>query len=181
MVLKIRKEVMLAASWLIAGLLGAAEPAVRTPAPEPAQWRGIVPGSAICIAPIRNMSGRSLAMPGLEHELAAQLEGSGYRAGKLGEVGTCDATVYSEIVSLSGRARVRAELEFRLVLAGEQAPRLSTTVTGRSPKRARQPGFGRTAAEQDAILAALARQSHQILAAQQAGMELYAGAAWRPQ
>ncbi|HLY16115.1 MAG TPA: hypothetical protein VKR61_02770 [Bryobacteraceae bacterium] len=136
------------------------------------------------------MSGRAIGMTGIEDQLAAQLNGIGYRAGKPGELGSCDAVVHTEIVHLAGNARMRVEVEFRLVLAGEQAPRLSATAGGKSSKPARRRPFvgsfvparpDSSTAEREAILSALAEQSRKIQAAQRDGMALYVGAGSQPE
>jgi hypothetical protein len=199
MVSKRSRAMMLAASCLALGgpssgadsSLRAAESSILVrPAQDPVESRRIAPGSTICVQSFQNMSGRSISMGGIEDQLAARLNDFGYRAGRPGELGSCDATVHTEIVQLTGRARMRAELDFRVVLAGEQAPRLSATVRGKSPKLTRRhpftkslvpAGLEKSAAEREAILSALAQQSRRIQVAQHDGMALYAGAAGQPE
>jgi hypothetical protein len=120
---------------------------------------------------VQNLSEQAFGMNGFDDELVARIREIGYRAGNPGKLGTCDATAHTEIVHMGGRNRIRAEVEFRLVLAGEEAPRLSTTAAGKSPK----PPKSRDAARREAILAASAEQAHRIHMAQRDGMAFYAG------
>jgi hypothetical protein len=130
----------------------------------------LAPGASICVTPVQNLSEQAFGMNGYDDELVARMREIGYRAGTPGKLPTCDATAYTEIVHVGGRNRIRAEVEFRLVLAGEQAPRLSTTAAGKSPK----PPKSRDAARREAILAAFTEQARKIHMAQRDGMALYA-------
>lgn len=127
------------------------------------ELRSIPEGGTICVNPVQNLGESRVDMTGIDEELVAQVAKTGYRAGKLGELETCDATAYTEIVHIGGRKRVNADVEFRIVLAGEQIPRLVSTVNGK-----------KSAAAREAIVEAFAQQARKIQAAQREGMAPYA-------
>jgi hypothetical protein len=139
----------------------------------------------ICIENIQNLSHRPVNMTGIGDELAVQLQKVGFQARSISNPTDqhCDATVNAEIVEISGRGRKTARLDFRLTLAGEQPPRISTSVEGKSHDNsaqritsnfksmsllASQPAD--TSSEREAIIAALAEQAHQIDAAYKRGL-----------
>lgn len=142
-------------------------------------WRRIPAGGTVCVNPIKNLSQKAVDMNGADEELAFQIGQAGYRAGKLGSLETCDATVYTEIVSTGGRKRTGVELEFRVLLADEQVPRLCSTASGKSGNLAAVSNAffevkqERTTLERQALSAALAAQARKIQAAQRDGMAPY--------
>jgi hypothetical protein len=170
------------AGFFIAAAVRAATPEIALALPN-APLRKIAPGGAICVNPVQNLSEQALGMNGIDDELVAQIGETGYHAGKLGKLEICDATAYTEIVHIGGRNRMSAEVEFRLVFAGEQVPRLSTAATGKSLKplksHAAMASFvakgDHDVARREAILAAFAEQVHKIQMAQRDGMALYTG------
>jgi hypothetical protein len=176
-----QRNVILAAFFIAAGVRGAAAEVALVLPDSP--LRKIAPGGAICVNPVQNLSQQTIGMNGIDNELVVRIGETGYRAGKPGQLETCDATAYTEIVRIGGRSRMSAEVEFRLVLAGEQVPRLSTTAAGKSPKPPRSPTMtvsfvakgDRDAVRREAILAAFAEQAHKIQIAQRDGMPLYTG------
>ena len=145
------------------------------------RFRKIPTGGTVCIHTVQNLSGRTLDMRDVDDELAAQISQTGYRAGKQGTVETCDATVYTEIVRVEGYKRINAEVEFRVLLADEQVPRLCTRAQGRVRPLASfinslvpiQKNSAIT--QREAIVAAFTDQALKIEAAQAGGMELYPG------
>lgn len=145
------------------------------------RFRKIPPGSSVCIRTVQNLSGKTLDMRGVDDELAAQISQTGFRAGKLGAIETCDVTVYTEIVRVKGSKRVNVEVEFRVLLADERVPRLCTRAKGRvrplaSFANSLVPVQKNNAnAEREAIVAAFTEQALIIEAAQAGGMELYSG------
>jgi hypothetical protein len=157
---------------------------IETPArPGVERFRKIPPGGRVCVNPVQNLSGKTLDMSGIDDALAAQIREIGFKAGSPGTLGICDATVYTEIVHIRGRRRVHIEIEFRLVLSGEQVPRLCSRATGKRiiplAKFANSLipiQHDRDIGEREALLASFTEQALQIEAAQTDGMELYAGA-----
>jgi hypothetical protein len=146
---------------------------------EASGWRRVPAGGAICINPVQNLSQKLVDMTGVDQELAFEIAQTGYRAGKLGTLETCDAVVYTEIVSVRGRKSKSVELEFRVLLANEQVPRLCSTASGKSGNLAAVSNAffevkpEQVAVERQAISAALAAQARKIQAAQRAGMAPY--------
>jgi hypothetical protein len=140
------------------------EPVRRGPPPQ--DLRSIPAGGTICVNPVQNLGERSVDMSRMDEELVAQVSKTGYRAGKLGEMETCDATAYTEIVHVGGHKRISVEVEFRILLSGEQIPRLVSTASGK-----------KAAAARDAIVEAFAQQARKIQAAQREGMVPYASVA----
>jgi hypothetical protein len=121
-------------------------------------------GAAICVNRPLNLAGMEMEATKAGEELAERIRAAGFASGLLGTVGHCDAVVFTEITGL-GRRRV--ELDFRIVLADEQVPRLCSSARGKSAK---------LAPWHDAILDAFADEARQIRNAQQKGMAVYAGA-----
>jgi hypothetical protein len=137
--------------------------------------RKIDVGAIICVTPVLNLTGREILMGRIDETLIAEIIKVGYQAAKLGALETCDARAYTELVQIERRNRTKVEIEFRLVLAGEQVPRLCTTAIGRSAKRPKSvANHARVAAEREAIESAFASQAQKIQSAQRDGMALYA-------
>jgi hypothetical protein len=126
--------------------------------------RSLSPGSAVCVNPPLNLTGREIDTSLAARELARQIREAGFPSAPLGMLASCDATVYTEVVSVAGRNRKNVELEFRIILLGEQIPRLCSSVHSRS------------ASWQDALVEAFAGEARQIRDAQQKGMAIYPGA-----
>jgi hypothetical protein len=126
--------------------------------------RRLPPGSAVCVNPVLNLARLELDAERTTGELAVSIREAGFRPQRQGA--QCDATVFTEIVAVSGRRRKNVDTEFRIVLSGEQIPRLCSSARGRS-------GQG---VIHDAILAAFAEQARQIREAQAKGMAPYPGA-----
>lgn len=147
-----------------------------------ADLRSLAPNAAICVNPVKNLSGQAVDMDRIDEQLAAEIGKTGYRGAKIGDL-ACDAITYTEITHVSQGKRAQAELEFRLVLAGEQAPRFSATAKGQSEsgelRKFADPFVAsandKAQAQHDAILAAFADQARKIQLAQRDGMAPYAG------
>ncbi len=139
----------------------------------------------ICIEKIQNLSHQPVNMEGIGDELAAQLQRVGFQARSVSNLTgmQCDATVNTELVEITGRHRKTARVDFRLTLAGEQPPRISTSVEGKSHDNsglkaasnfksmslmASQPD--KMDSEREAIVSALAEQARQIDAAYKRGL-----------
>jgi hypothetical protein len=125
--------------------------------------RTLSPGSAVCVNPPLNLTGRKIEIDSTR-ELVRRILEAGFASGPLGTLETCHATLFTEVVSMGGRDRKSAELEFRIVLLGEQIPRLVSSAQGKSVNR------------DGAVLAAIADEVRQIRGAQPKGMRIYAGA-----
>jgi hypothetical protein len=92
----------------------------------------------------------------------------------------CDATTNAEVVDITGRGRKTARVDFRLTLTSEQAPRLSSSVEGKSGGGSLEksvseftvnPDPKETAgAEREAVVAALGKTAAQIEAANKRGL-----------
>jgi hypothetical protein len=140
-----------------------------------AALRKIDAGAVICVTPVQNLTGREILMSRIDEALISEIIKVGYRAAKLGALETCDARAYSELVHIERHNRTNVEIEFRLVLAGEQVPRLCTTAFGKSAKRPKSLAQrARVAAEREAIESAFASQAQKIQSAQRDGMASYA-------
>lgn len=142
---------------------------------------------AICVQNIQNLSHQPVNMEGVDEELVAQLQTVGFRGSrKISDSGrACDATVNAELVEISGRTRKTARVDYRLTLTGEQPPRISATVEGKSRDNSSskfQSNFSQMAlvaaqkpakatAEREAISAAIEQQAHQIKDAYQHGLQ----------
>ena len=134
--------------------------------------RRLNPGSTVCVNPPLNLTGMEIDSGKVSRELAQKIREAGFRSQPLGAIDGCDATVFTEIVSVAGRDRKTVELEFRIVVSGEQIPRLCSSARGRS--LARHDVL--SGAWRDALFAAFADEARQIRAAQAKGMEIYRGA-----
>jgi len=126
--------------------------------------RRLNPWSAVCVSPVLNLAGPKREELDATHELVEGIRQAGFISGPLGTLDICDAIVFTEIVRSGGRNRKRAEVEFRILLSGEQIPRLCSSARGKSIRR-----------KQDAVLAALADEARQIRGAQTKGMPIYRG------
>jgi hypothetical protein len=161
-------------SWAASDPTVAVVPSARK-AHGSAELRRIDAGAIICVTPVQNLTGREILMLRIDEALISEIIKVGYRAAKPGELETCDVRAYTELVHIGGRNRTNVEIEFRLVLAGEQVPRLCTTAIGKSAKRPKSPANrGRVAAEREAIESAFTSQAQKIQAAQRDGMAPYA-------
>jgi hypothetical protein len=138
---------------------------------------------SICVTPIQNLSHKPVAMEGIDNELVSQLQKVGFAARKVADGGQCDATTNAEVVDITGRARKTARVDFRLTLASEQVPRMSSSVEGKSGGKggdrlensmsefAVNPESKETAgAAREAIVAALGKTAAQIDAANRKGL-----------
>jgi hypothetical protein len=131
----------------------------------------------ICVETVQNLSHQQVNMDGIDDESVAQLQKVGFQAHKIANPDgkPCSATINAELVEIAGRTRKTARVDFRLTLAGEEPPRISASVQGKSsessaPKvasnlrpmtlMASQPD--KTGAEREAIAAALELQARQI-------------------
>src|ERR1035441_10806427 len=68
-----------------------------------------------------NTSGGEMEIEKTGEELAQRIRDVGFLSGALGTLSHCDALVFTEITA---RSRNTVELDFRVVLSDEQAPRL---------------------------------------------------------
>jgi hypothetical protein len=68
----------------------------------------------------------------------AQLNRAGFQASAGAKA--CEASVYGEIIALKGKDRVEAEVEFRLLLSGDQTPSMSSIGKGKSVAPGAAPG-----------------------------------------
>jgi hypothetical protein len=137
--------------------------------------RKIDASAIICVTPVQNLTGREILTGRIDEALISEIVKVGYQAAKLGALETCDARAYTELVHIEGRNRTKVEIEFRLVLAGEEVPRLCTTAIGKSVKRPKSLANGaRVAAEREAIESAFASEAQKIQSAQRNGMASYA-------
>jgi len=164
--------------------------------PPKQQTQGLVRTNApvvetICVQNIQNLSHQPVDMDGIDDEAVAQLQKVGFKSRKISDPGKqCDATVNAEVVEISGRGRKTARVDFRLTLAGEQPPRMSASVQGKSRDNSNgkvESNFGgmalvasqrkpdKASAEREAIFAALEQQSQQIFDAYKRGLP-----AWLP-
>jgi hypothetical protein len=128
---------------------------------------------SICVTPTQNLTRKNLAMDGLDGEFVAQLTKVGFVSQK--GAGTCDATAHAEVVDITGRGRKTARVDFRLTLANERVPRISSSVEGKSGGSVSEfkinPDSKESAgAEREAIVAALGKTAAQIDAANRKGL-----------
>jgi len=162
----------------------------NTKQPPVQQTQGLIRPDArtvnvVCVEKIQNLSHQVVDMEGVDDELVAQLQKVGFQSHKVSDiVGKCEATVNAELAELSGRGRKTARVDFRLTLAGEQPPRLSSSAEGKSIGDgskftmafvASKQKQEKTTAEREAIFAALQQQAIQIDAANKRGLP-----AWLP-
>jgi hypothetical protein len=132
---------------------------------------------SICVTPIQNLSHKPVAMDGIDEELVAQLHKVGFESRKLADGARCDATTNAEVVDIRGRGRKTARVDFRLTLAGEQVPRMASSVEGKSGEKKSMSEFAvnpvtneSPGAEREAIVAALGKTAAQIDAANRRGL-----------
>ena len=133
---------------------------------------------SICVTPIRNLSHKNVSMDTVDDEFVAQLNKVGFVSQK--GSGKCDATTNAELVDITGRGRKTARIDFRLTLADEQVPRMSSSVEGKSGEVSLEktvsefkinPDAKESAgAEYEAIVAALGKTAAQIDAANRKGL-----------
>jgi len=143
------------------------------------------PMDTVCVEPIQNLSHHAANLDGVEEELANRLRNAGFSGSRrildAGGKG-CEAFINAELVDLSGRGRKTAKIDFRLTLASEQAPRISSSAAGKSSGasltkfafnfRAAENAAQteQQQAEREAISAAIEEQVHQIRVAYQRGL-----------
>jgi hypothetical protein len=139
---------------------------------------------SICVEPIQNLSHKPVVMDGVDDELVAQLHKVGFESRKISDGGSpCEATTNAEVVDVSGRGRKTARVDFRLTLASEQVPRMSSSVEGKSGMKQKAPLENSISefavnpdpkesggAEREAIVAALEKTASQIDAANKRGL-----------
>ncbi len=137
--------------------------------------------ATVCVEKIQNLSHQPVDMDGVDDELVAQLQKVGLQSHKVSDnTGKqCEATVNAELVELSGRGRKTARVDFRLTLAGEQPPRMSSSAEGKSAPEgskftmafvAQKQKQEKTSADREAIFAALQQQAILIDAANKRGL-----------
>ena len=159
--------------------------------PPKQQTQGLIksntapPIDAICVANIQNFSHQAVNMEGVDDELVAQLQTVGFKGSrKNADAGkTCDATVNAEVADITGRGRKTARIDYRLTLAGEETPRISASVEGKSAENpgkfasnlrpmalvaAQKPD--KITVERDAVSAAIEQQAHHIKNAYDQGL-----------
>jgi hypothetical protein len=147
--------------------------------------RRLAHGATVCVNGIQNLSEQKPNLEGIDDDLVGQLNKVGYRARLLsgqgkhdapGAAGTCEATVFGEIVNLKGKDKAEAEVEFRLMIAGDQTPFLSSMAKGKgtdpvaenmilSAAPGKKPGVTRrdpAVVQREAIVAAFADAARQI-------------------
>jgi hypothetical protein len=163
----------------------------NTKQPPVQQTQGLIRPDArtvniVCVETIQNLTHQPVDMDGVDDELVAQLQKVGFQSRKASDVAgkQCEATVNAELAELSGRGRKTARVDFRLTLAGEQPPRMSSSAEGKSIGDgskftmafvASKQKQEKTTAEREAIVAALQQQAIQIDAANKRGLP-----AWLP-
>jgi hypothetical protein len=138
---------------------------------------------SICVTPVQNLSHKNVAMDGVDDEFVAQLNKVGFVSQKASS-GKCDATTNAELIDITGRGRKTARIDFRLTLANEQVPRMSSSVEARSGGKDGEGSLEKTVsefkinpdskesagAEHEAIVAALGKTAAQIDAANRKGL-----------
>ena len=107
--------------------------------------RRLAQGAKVCVNKIQNKSGKPLDMNGVDDDLVSQLSSAGFKASAAAAGSSdsaCDGSVYGEIVALKGKDRMEAEVEFRLMINGDQTPFLSSIGKGKSlePEKRAAPG-----------------------------------------
>lgn len=138
---------------------------------------------SICVTPIQNLSHKPVAMEGVDDVFVTQLRSVGFVSRKVSDGGDqCDAAINAELVDITGRGRKTARMDFRLTLANEQVPRMSSSVEGKSGRGGDSldktvsefsinPDSKESAgAEHEAIVAALGKTAAQIDAANRKGL-----------
>ena len=91
-------------------------------------------GASVCVVKLQNTSDWQLDLDTTNDALVAKLNKLGFKSRVVSGTDTtgCDASVYGEIVSLKGKNRVEAEVDFRLVKAGIERPVISSSAKGKS-------------------------------------------------
>lgn len=131
---------------------------------------------SICVTPIQNLSHKPVVMEGIDDELVAQLHTVGFESRKQSDGAQCDATTHAEVVDITGRGRKTARVDFRLTLASEEVPRMSSSVEGKSGDKKSKSEFivnpesNEAPAEREAIVAALGKTAAQIVEANKRGL-----------
>jgi hypothetical protein len=151
---------LLGVTTIAAGQVGAKLTSTLT-IPE---FRRLGPGAAVCVNTPLNTAGGEMEIEKTGEELAQRIRAVGFVSGTLGTLSHCDALVFTEITA---RSRNTVELDFRVVLSDEQAPRLCSSARGKS---------GNGEPWRSAALRAFADEAAQILRAQKKGMPIYSGA-----
>jgi hypothetical protein len=131
---------------------------------NPLAPRRLSPGSTVCVNRPLNLTKMEIDPSAFTRELAQKISEAGFQSGPLSAFENCDATVFTEIVRVTGRDRKSVEMEFRIVVAGEQIPRLCSSARGKSMNL------------RDVLSAAIADEARQIRDAQKKGMAIYQGA-----
>lgn len=144
--------------------------------------------NTVCVEHIQNLSGKPVNMDGVDQELVAQLRKVGFPSPRTVADDTgprCDATVNAELVELSGRGSKTARIDFRLTLRGEEPPRISASVTGKSANNRiakfasgflpaesvkQNPKSDEELAARDAVIAAIEQQATRIRSAYLLGL-----------
>jgi len=186
------KKIMIVAAGVIlaGGLLYFARNAKQ---PAKQQTQGLIKSNAapvidaICVANVQNLSHQAVNMEGVDDELVAQLQSVGFKGSrKNADAGkACDATVNAEIADISGHGQKTARIDYRLTVAGEQPPRISASVEGKSRNNssgkfesnlrpmtlvaAQKPE--KPTVERDAVSAAIEKQAHHIKDAYDHGLQ----------
>ena len=154
----------------------------RHPADDPALSSIVKPRPlvlSICVEPIQNLSHKPLAMDGVDDQFVAELRKEGFQSRKIADSGAeCDATTNAEVVDITGRARKTARIDFRLTLTGQQVPRMSSSVEGKSLGKSKDLSDfivnpepkEEASAEREAIVIALTKSAAQISDANKRGL-----------
>ena len=93
--------------------------------------RRLAHGATVCVSKIQNLSGKEIGVEDIAEGLVAQLNNAGFKA-SVGDKPECQGSVFGEIIALKGKDRVEAEVEFRLLIAGDQTPYISSIAKGKS-------------------------------------------------
>ena len=128
------------------------------------EFRRLSPGATVCVNTPLNTAGGEMEIEKTAEELAQRIRDVGFLSGTRGTLSHCDALVFTEITA---RSRNTVELDFRIVLSDEQAPRLCSSARGKS---------GNGEPWRSAAHRAFADEAAQILRAQKKGMPIYSGA-----
>ena len=90
-------------------------------------------GSIVCVNQFLNTTQKAIDGVNVEDELVAKLNQAGYNARKAASKDeVCENAVYGEIISIKGKNRIEAEVDFRLVKQGKEMPVLSSNAKGKS-------------------------------------------------
>jgi hypothetical protein len=124
--------------------------------------RRLSPNAAVCVNPPLNLTRLEIDTGKAAEELAGKIRDAGFHAAPLGVFESCDATLFTEIV---GEGRKNVRLEFRILMAGEQIPRMCSSTPSR-----------KAATWREALAFVFAGEARQIREAQVKGMAIYQGA-----